>query len=203
MRKVYEIRSHTQRPAFSTDRCCVAPCVCSAGSEYCDMAENVKPGYQEGTCTGDRPTRGQQQCNADSHSYRIGWVVWKWKLRQERLFRKDRRPHVPWDKKELYGPNKKINSMRPFEVEARVGDDGGLQISLSQDGGNTVTSFDSAMAGNPQGHGVPYSAKAATLQSMGKLVLVASLYGRRLTRHGSTDSATHAVYQKPPSCLVI
>ena len=85
-------------------------------------------------------------------------------------------PEAPWDRKDKFGKGSRfINSEVPFGVTASVDNEGALTILLSQQG-RTVTSFDRRMAGNPQGKGVPASALAATLNSMGKLALVASLW---------------------------
>jgi hypothetical protein len=74
----------------------------------------------------------------------------------------------PRARQQLYGPGTQytINTLLPFEVTASVDGGGALSVSLSQHG-SVVTSFDSGMAGNPQGAGVPPAAKSATLASMG------------------------------------
>ena len=176
-----------------------------AGSEYCDMAENVKPGVGGGTCTeidlleannnamqtGASPLLSHPTFHLRAREYLIrvdrvcvplaaihtelGGAFGSGNCDRNGCFARVGGPMAPWDRKNSYGPNGKINSMRPFEVEAGVDAVGALTITLSQ-GSQSVTSFDSSMAGNPQGQGVPASAKAATLASMGKLALVASLW---------------------------
>lgn len=63
-------------------------------------------------------------------------------------------PHL----KDHYGVGKTIDTSQPFDVEAHVGHDGALAIELHQ-GGKSLKSFDAALAGNPQGFGVPTSAR--------------------------------------------
>ena len=57
-------------------------------------------------------------------------------------------PRSPSHLAKLYGNGKgvDIDSMRPFDVEARVDAEGGLTVSLMQDG-TRVVSFDKTMAG--------------------------------------------------------
>lgn len=55
-------------------------------------------------------------------------------------------PNSPRDLQHSYGPNQRINSLKPFDVETRVDNGGSLTIQLHQDG-KTVTTFDRQMAG--------------------------------------------------------
>lgn len=84
-------------------------------------------------------------------------------------------PTAPNYAQSYYGPGKTIDSTRPFEVESSVDLSGGFSVRLNQ-GASTVTAFDPRVAGNVQGRGVPWPARQGTKQSMGKLVLVASLW---------------------------
>ena len=62
-------------------------------------------------------------------------------------------PESPKPLQNSYGPNKYIDSLKPFDVESKVDAAGALTIQLQQDG-KKVTSFDRRMAGA--------SARAAT-----------------------------------------
>ena len=88
-------------------------------------------------------------------------------------------PQSPESLQQSYGPNKFINSLKPFNVESTVDDNGGLSIQLQQEH-RTVTSFNRQMAGNPQGNGVPSDALQTIKSSQGKLALVVSLWSADL-----------------------
>lgn len=60
-------------------------------------------------------------------------------------------PASPRERQHSYGPNQRINSLKPFKVESRVENDGAFVIQLQQDG-KTVTSFDRYMAGATARH---------------------------------------------------
>ena len=59
-------------------------------------------------------------------------------------------PTAPAELAHTFGPKGSINSFKPFTVHAGVDAEGALTIRLQQ-GERTVTSFDRALAGNPQG----------------------------------------------------
>ena len=49
--------------------------------------------------------------------------------------------YYPFSTQDSYGPHKKIDSMKPFDVLTAVDEDGAMSIKLIQ-GGTEVTSFD-------------------------------------------------------------
>ena len=84
-------------------------------------------------------------------------------------------PMSPPNTMSLYGKGKRIDTTKPFRVTTSLDYSGAMKIVLEQNG-KSVTSFDHRMAGNPQGHGVPESAKKDLKKAMGRLALVASLW---------------------------
>ena len=77
-------------------------------------------------------------------------------------------PQAPSWAQQLYGPGKRLDTMKPFDVSAETDSAGALTITLAQ-GATRFHSFDRQMAGNPMGAGVPESALQAIKASMGKL----------------------------------
>lgn len=145
-------------------------------SNYCDMAENVMPGYGGGTCYEFDLLEANNNAMQTAIHTELGGSYGSGNCDRNGCFARVGGPEAPWDRKDKYGRGSAhIDSNKPFGVEARVDDEGALTIKLSQEG-RSVTSFDRRMAGNPQGGGLPKSALSATLASMGKLALVASLW---------------------------
>ena len=144
-------------------------------SQYCDMAENVAPGYGGGVCTEIDLLEANNNAMQTAIHTETGGAFGSGNCDRNGCFARVGGPNAPSQYQSSYGAGRSIDSMRPFEVEASVGSDGALGITLAQ-GGNVVTSFDRHMAGNPQGTGLPPNALSATSASMGKLALVASLW---------------------------
>ena len=88
--------------------------------------------------------------------------------------------NAPPERKEAFGPGKRIDTSFPFELRASADGKGtgGVTVRLYQEG-KEVTVFDQSIAGNPQGSSVPASAAIATaaaIEATGGLALVASLW---------------------------
>lgn len=173
------------------------------GPNYCDMAENIIPGLNEEMCIEidllEANSNGQSPCSlkpdflplfsalSDSdvcirtvgmqtaiHTEQFG-SYGSGKCDRNGCFARIGGPKSPPQLQRKYGPNKEINTNNPFQVEATVDDRGALTIMLEQSG-KRVTSFDSRMAGNPQGAGVPRESFRVIKESMGKLALAVSLW---------------------------
>ena len=147
----------------------------SGDSNYCDMAENVKPGYGGGTCYEIDLLEANNNAMQSAIHTEVGGAFGSGNCDRNGCYARVGGPQAPWNLKDRYGKNGQIDSSKPFEVEASVDEGGGLTVQLSQDG-KTVTSFDKHMAGNPQGSGVPAAALKQMQTAMGKLVLTASLW---------------------------
>ena len=160
----------------------------ASGSNYCDMAENVKPGYGGGTCYEIDLLEANNNAMQSAIHTQLGGTIGSGQCDRNGCFQKTGGPMALPGLGEAYGPGKTIDSMRPFDVSASVSPDGGLEVKLIQ-GSNIVRSFDPKIAGNPQGHGVPSAAKTTMLGAMGKLALVASLW-----------SASDTSWLDGPSC---
>ena len=147
------------------------------GSAYCDMAENKKPGYGGGMCTELDLLEANNNAMQTAIHTELDGAFGSGNCDRNGCFARIGGPQSPRWAQKLYGNRggTQIDSMKPFDVEAAVDGVEGLTIKLRQ-GGSVVTSFDKSMAGNPQGTGVPRKALSATLSSMGKLALVASLW---------------------------
>ena len=146
------------------------------GSNYCDMAENRMPGLNDEMCieldlleannwamqtaihTSEGNVFGGGDCDENGCFVKLG-------------------PKGPPNLQKAFGPGpeKQINTLKPFHVQAGVDRGGALTIKLKQNS-HEITSFDHRMAGNPQGKGVPNSANSVIRGSMGKLALVVSLW---------------------------
>ena len=147
-----------------------------SSSNYCDMAENVMPGYGDGTCTELDMLEANNNAMQTAIHTQTGGAFGSGNCDRNGCFARVGGPMSPKDRQLQYGPrSSQIDSMRPFTVTTTVDDTGAMRIELSQ-GANKVVSFDKRIAGNPQGQGVPQAALAATKASMGKLALVASLW---------------------------
>ena len=75
------------------------------------MAENVKPGYQEGTCTEIDLLEANNNATQTAIHTELGGSFGSGNCDRNGCFARIGGPMSPWDKKELYGPNKKINSI--------------------------------------------------------------------------------------------
>ena len=140
------------------------------------MAENVRPGYGGGVCTELDMLEANNNAMQTAIHTQTGGSFGSGNCDRNGCFARVGGPQAPSERQGSYGRSSTlINSMRPFTVTTSVSAAGEMTIVLSQDG-HQVTSFDSRIAGNPQGHGVPSAAMAAIKGSMGKLALVASLW---------------------------
>lgn len=151
----------------------------SGRSNYCDMANNLKPGLHGGLCTElDILEINSQGAQTAIHTEMGGdWGSGRCdKNGCSRMIGGPHSPHSSGSERELFGPRKMIDSNLPFEVRAEVSSGTGeLKVSLVQNGKKVVV-FDKHSGGNPPGKGVPGDALRATTASMGKLALVASLW---------------------------
>ena len=146
-------------------------------SNYCDMAENVAPGYRGQTCI------EMDILEANSHAMQaaihteVGGEYGSGNCDRNGCFMRVGGPQADRPRQNSYGVgnDRRINSARPFDVEASVDAQGALTIMLLQEGVR-VTSFDPRLAGNPQGQGVPAAALQKTLSAQGTLALVASMW---------------------------
>jgi hypothetical protein len=141
---------------------------------YCDMAENVAPGYDEGTCTELDLLEANRHAMQTAIHTELGGSYGSGQCDRNGCFARVGGPTAPPDQQGKYGEvHKTIDSARPFRMIAEVDSDGGLKVTLTQPGRSAI-SFDRRMAGNPQGKGLPANALYATRVAMGKLALVAS-----------------------------
>jgi len=145
------------------------------GSNYCDMAENVRPGYGGGTCVELDLFEANNHAMQTAIHTQLGGSYGSGNCDKNGCFARVGGPQSPSHLQNAWGKYKTIDSSRPFNLKAGVDSHGALRVQLSQ-GSAHVTSFDTHMAGNPQGHGVPQSAQAATRAIQGKLALVASMW---------------------------
>ena len=145
-------------------------------SKYCDMAENVSPGFDGGVCYElDLFEANNNAMQAAIHTELGGGNVGSGQCDRNGCFSRVGGPNVPGWMQPRYGRGGTIDSRKPFDVKAAVDSAGALTVSLTQ-GRASMESFNSRIAGNPMGKGVPYSALQATKAAMGKLALVASLW---------------------------
>ena len=147
----------------------------SGNSQYCDMAENVAPGWEGGMCTEVDILEANNHAMQTAIHTQTGGTYGSGNCDRNGCFARVGGPQSPSEMQNKYGKGKYIDSTRPFGVETRVDADGAMTIELQQ-GEKTVTSFDRHMAGNPQGHGVPSSALSALKAAQGKLALVISMW---------------------------
>ena len=134
------------------------------------------PGFEDGTCTELDMLEANNNAMQTAIHTETGGEFGSGNCDRNGCFARVGGPMAPQNRQTQYGPrSSQIDSMRPFTVTTSVTVRGAMTIQLSQDG-HTLVSFDKAIAGNPQGQGVPESALAATKASMGKLALVASLW---------------------------
>jgi len=145
------------------------------GSNYCDMAENVAPGLHDGTCYELDIFEANNNAMQSAVHTQFGGTYGSGNCDRNGCFMRTGGPQATPERQGLYGLGKYIDSSKPFTVKTKVGGDGALTITLSQDG-KTAKSFTSDFAGNPQGRGVPGSARAALQTTGGKLALVSSLW---------------------------
>ena len=146
-----------------------------AGPNYCDMAENLAPGYEEGTCTELDILEANNNAMQTAIHTETGGSFGSGRCDKNGCFARVGGPTAPSEEQGKYGRGKTIDSMRPFQVSTAVDAEGAMTITLSQ-GSATAVSFDRRMAGNPQGGGVPRDALAATRAAQGKLALVVSMW---------------------------
>ena len=143
------------------------------------MAENVIPGLDGDMCIELDVLEANNWAMQTAIHTEQGGSFGSHKCDRNGCFARIGGPQSPEHLQQSYGPNKFINSLKPFNVESTVDDNGGLSIQLQQEH-RTVTSFNSQMAGNPQGDGVPNEALQTIKSSQGKLALVVSLWSADL-----------------------
>lgn len=147
------------------------------GDSYCDMAENVVAGggYGGGTCYEVDLLEANNHALQSAVHTQLG-EIGGGQCDRNGCYSRVGGPASPGWAQAIYGKGSAtINTLMPFDVEAGVDSDGALTVALIQ-GARRIHSFDRRIGGNPQGHGVPVSALAATKTMMGKLALVASLW---------------------------
>ena len=147
-------------------------------SNYCDMAENVAPGYGGGLCMELDILEANSHAMQTAIHTQTGGSYGSGNCDRNGCFARVGGPRSPSDQREQYGPGKHIDSSKPFRVETSVDAAGATTITLQQDGKRAV-SFDRRMAGNPQGKGVPESALRVTKAAQGKLALVVSMWSSK------------------------
>jgi hypothetical protein len=141
---------------------------------YCDMAENVAPGYGEGMCTEIDLLEANRHSMQTAIHTQLGGTYGSGNCDRNGCVARVGGPTAPKQNQIKYGEERKtIDSARPFRVQAAVDEEGALTVTLTQPG-REVISFDKRMAGNPEGHGVPASAFFETRKAMGNLAMVAS-----------------------------
>ncbi len=145
------------------------------GSNYCDMAENVRPGYGGGTCTELDLFEANNNAMQTAIHTELGGSYGSGNCDRNGCFARVGGPQSPSHLQNAFGRGRTIDSSRPFRLNAAIDGQGALEINLHQ-GSSRVTSFNRQMAGNPQGHGVPQSALSATREAQGHFALVASLW---------------------------
>ena len=145
---------------------------------YCDMAHTLLPGIGGSVCTEIDVLEINNNAAQSAIHTETGGQYGSHRCDQNGCAAMLGGPHSPHSTKgqrELYGPQKYIDSNLPFRVQAQVEADGELRVTLFQHGKDALV-FDKRLGGNPQGSGVPEDALKATSASMGKLALVASLW---------------------------
>ena len=147
----------------------------AAGANYCDMAENVRPGLNGELCVELDMLEANRVALQSAIHTELGGSYGSHRCDKNGCFARVGGPKAPGALQDAYGPGKLIDSDLPFDVEASVDGSGALTVQLQQ-GAAKVVSFDRTMAGNPQGDGVGTSALEATRLAQGKLALVASLW---------------------------
>lgn len=147
----------------------------AGSSQYCDMAATIRAGWGGGTCTEidtlEANAQSMQTAIHTHHGDRFG----SGSCDRNGCFARIGGPTAPAALIGAYGQRDRIDSRRPFAVRQGLDATGALRTTLTQDG-RSVTTFDSAMAGNPQGRGVPAAAQAALLAANGHYALVVSLW---------------------------
>ena len=153
-----------------------------AQSNYCDMAENVAPGFGGELCSEFDNLEASNHAIQTAIHTKLGGTYGSGQCDRNGCFARVGGPQALGNLKNQYGwgNGKPIDSSKPFEVETTVDVEGAMTMRLHQEG-RSVTSFDRQMAGNPQGKGVPRAALSETKQAMGRLALVVSLWGADTT----------------------
>ena len=146
-------------------------------SNYCDMAENVRPGLADGgLCTELDLLEANSHALQSAIHTELHGKFGSGNCDSNGCFSRIGGPSAPAERQDWLGWGKQIDTKKPFTVRASVDrGTGELVVSHSQ-GATHLKSFDKLMAGNPQGHGVPQRARIATSSAMGKMALVASLW---------------------------
>ena len=119
-------------------------------SNYCDMAENTRPGLNDEECIElDILEANNWAMQTAIHTEQDG-SYGSHNCDRNGCFARTGGPASPAQRQHSYGPNQYINSLRPFDVEARVDNIGALTIDLHQ-GGKSVTTFNRQIAGKRAG----------------------------------------------------
>ena len=149
----------------------------AGASNYCDMAENPAAGWGGTPCVEvDLLEANRHAMQAAIHT-KLGGAYGSGECDRNGCFSRVGGPEAPRELRSAYGQGSgyTIDTSRPFDVDARADAKGAISVQLSQ-GASRVTSFDMAMAGNPQGTGVPHSALQPLREAQGRLALVVSLW---------------------------
>lgn len=116
------------------------------GSNYCDMAENKNPGLNGEECIELDVLEANNWAMQTAIHTEQGGAFGSGNCDRNGCFARVGGPASPRQLQNSYGPNKQINSLKPFNVESNVDASGQLTIQLEQDG-KRLTTFDRHMAG--------------------------------------------------------
>ena len=119
------------------------------GPNYCDMAENVYPGLDNGPCTEyDILEANNAGMQTAIHTETGGGPATFGKGMCDRngCFTRTGSPTAPDDRQDMYGLGDTIDSNKPFDVRSSVDEIGQMTIELFQ-GSKSITTFDKRIAG--------------------------------------------------------
>jgi len=142
---------------------------------YCDMALSVGPGLHGGPCTEVDLIEANELAMQSAIHTESGGAFGVGRCNRHGCFARAGSPSAPNSMQSLFGPFKTIDTRQPFQLSAQVAESGALTVTLRQEERQAVV-FDSHIAGNPQGTGVPSEALRAISAAQGKLAIVASLW---------------------------
>mmetsp|Transcript_69117 Transcript_69117/g.114902 ORF Transcript_69117/g.114902 Transcript_69117/m.114902 type:complete len:523 (+) Transcript_69117:12-1580(+) len=151
-------------------------------SNYCDMAENVAPGFAGGPCVEVDVLEANRDALQTAIHTENGGSYGSGNCDRNGCFARVGGPQSPSNLQHAFGFGNTytIDSSHPFDVTASIALNGELEVKLLQEG-RSVVAFDHKMAGNPQGNGVPLSSLVALSRSQGRLALVTSMWADDLS----------------------
>ncbi|KAL3926462.1 MAG: hypothetical protein SGPRY_003287 [Prymnesium sp.] len=108
-------------------------------SNYCDMAENVQPGMDDGMCYELDLLEADNRAMQTAIHTELGGKYGSGNCDRNGCFARVGGPQSPADLQRVYGKgaSHRINTERPFDVITNVDEGGGMTIKLSQDGNRT------------------------------------------------------------------